>query len=173
MGTTGRHIAAPLHFRGRGTASVFVWLPEPSDATLALVGFAGLVRVRTPQRALFWEGPADAMPMLLVTANGAMVGETAAPDEGGWITVTVACQAARPIDRVELVADGEITQAWRAEGALQFAATVRLGSTMCWLIARAFVHEETQIETDRSGEPLLATGCIAFTNPIWLKRTDR
>jgi len=108
--------------------------------------------------------------MLLLTVNGAMIGDAVAPEKDGRLSVTVECKAARPIRKVELITDGAIARAWSGEGSSRLVVTTRLAATMRWLLAQAFVHEEARIETEHNPEPLWATGCVAFTNPVWVER---
>ena len=167
----------------RGRAITGLWDTDSHDSTLMPPGvkrnyvYVGSQMTESALMSGLLQGRCfctrDPGAMLLLSANGAMVGQTAAPDEDGCVLVTVTCDAARPIGRVELIADGEIAHVWPGQGALQLTATVRLSAMMRWLIARAFVHEEPQIETGHNAEPLLATGCVAFTNPVWVKRRDQ
>jgi hypothetical protein len=84
--------------------------------------------------------------------------------------VIVNCEATRPIESVELVADGQVIDAWHGEGSPRLTAKVRLRSRMQWLSARAFVDERDWEADGHSMESLMASGCIAFTNPVWVER---
>ena len=107
---------------------------------------------------------------LTLTVNEAMIGETARPDEEGMLMVVVNCEATQPIESVELIADGQVVDVWHGEGSLRLTAKIRLQSGMRWVSARAFVDERGWEADGHSMEPLMASGCIAFTNPVWVER---
>ncbi|MFC1714542.1 CehA/McbA family metallohydrolase [Candidatus Poribacteria bacterium] len=106
---------------------------------------------------------------LTLTVNGAMMGETAEPNDEGVLDVAVCCEATRPIEYVELIADGGVTHVWHGDGSMQLAAKIRLQAGMRWLSARAFLYDEKWKADGHSMEPLMASGCAAFTNPVWVE----
>jgi hypothetical protein len=110
--------------------------------------------------------------LLYLTVNGAMMGDTALPDESGRLSVEVSCQSARPLERVELIADGKVIQSWNGNGNLRFEANIGIAADAGWMLARAyaFVEDGCWPEDDTSMEPLLESGCIAFTNPVRIAR---
>jgi hypothetical protein len=118
--------------------------------------------------------------MLHVRANGASMGETALAGEDGAVAVEVSCRSSRPLRRVELVADGRVVKAWEGRGGVRFDAETTLSFEAAkgapaarWIVARAYAYEEDSgiwPVDDTTMEPLLESGCIAFTNPVWVER---
>lgn len=109
--------------------------------------------------------------LLYVRANGAMIGDTAAYDEEGKLSVQVSCQSTRPLESVELIADGKIIHTWNGNFSTRMEAEISLTKKVRWIIARAYAHVEEGCwpQDDTSMEPLLESGCIAFTNPVWVQ----
>ena len=108
--------------------------------------------------------------LLFVTVNGAMPGETAAP-ESGEFRVEVRCQATRLIDRVELIADGQVLYAFHSAGSMTLDATAVLqAGDARWLLARAYLIEEPVPKDGHTGTPFDLSGCVAFTNPVFCGR---
>jgi len=106
---------------------------------------------------------------LTLTVNGAMMGDTAKPDDEGMLTVEVFCEATRPIECVELISDGQIAHVWYGEDSIRLKADIQLQSGMMWLLAKAFIHDREWEKDGHSMEPIMASGCVAFTNPVWVE----
>ena len=103
-----------------------------------------------------------------MTVGGEMPGGRAVPGPDGRVSVSVKCLSSRPLDKVELVADGRTLEEWRCRGSLSFEFEGRLPARFRWILARAFALEEERPRDGHSMEPLLASGCIAFTNPVFV-----
>lgn len=110
----------------------------------------------------------DPGAMLFLRVNDAGLGETARPNAAGLVEVTLSAATTRPLDRLELIADGEVIRVWDGHGALEMDCQAALPATMGWLLARAYVTEEPWPRDGHSMEPLRLDGCVAFTNPVWV-----
>ncbi len=113
--------------------------------------------------------------VLMLTVNGAMIGDTVAPKPDGTIDIRVRCEAARPLRNVELIGNGEVIRVIDGQGCGRLDATVTMKAGYRWIIARAYVHESNEDwpKDGTSMEPLLASGCVAFTNPVWIERSQK
>jgi len=111
--------------------------------------------------------------ILTLAVNGAGPGRTARPDNEGAVTVEVSCSAACPIERVELIVNGDVAGVWPGGRQKQLAATSRLkAARMRWLLARAFLLEPPWPPDGHTMGALMASGCAAFTNPVWVEQGD-
>lgn len=113
--------------------------------------------------------------MLYLKVNGLLMGETVRNvGNDDRLHVQVTCQSARPLERVEIVADGKVIKEWQGNRSFQLEADIHISGEMKWVIARAYAYEEDACwpADDTSMEPLLESGCIAFTNPVWIQHHD-
>jgi hypothetical protein len=112
--------------------------------------------------------------LLFLTVNGAMPGETAYPDNKGYVEVTVRCKSNRPIEVVEIIGNGEILLNIYGHNSnnLESKFSLYVKDKITWIIARIKVKEEKLPVDGHRWEPLMNSGYIAFTNPIWIERRN-
>lgn len=152
------------------------FLPPGKKGTYVYVGDelteAAVIRGLTEGRSFNTRFPGA---MLYLQVNGATIGDTAACGEDGRLDVGIRCETARPLKAVELIADGHVVRRWSCRHSLRFEAEAELRIAAKWMIARAYAYEEDDCwpEDDTAMEPLLESGCIAFTNPVWIAPPSR
>lgn len=111
--------------------------------------------------------------MIDFKVNGKIPGEEVFVKEDVKLNLRIFCQARRPIKKIEVIADGKIVHL--IDGAKSFILNreILLNSEYKWLILRVYLFEEGWREDLHSTEPLVYSGCSAFTNPVWIKKFDR
>jgi hypothetical protein len=108
--------------------------------------------------------------LLYLRVNGELPGSTVEAVAEGAATATVSCRSPRPIERVELVQDGVVTQVIPGHGALTLDAEARLAVRKAgWVLAWAYVTAEPEPPNGHTGTPLDLSGVAAFTNPVYLR----
>jgi len=93
-------------------------------------------------------------PMLFITVNNARMGETVRVD-GGRATVSCGIYTARPLDRLEIILDGEVVETVRPGGTSVTDVIVDVAESG-WIAARCF---------EKSGD----TVRFAHTAPVFLE----
>ena len=112
--------------------------------------------------------------LLYLTINDVIPGETACPDDKGYIEVKIKCESNRPIELIEIIGNGEILLNIYGQGSNSLEAKILLyvKDEVNWIIARVKAKEEDLPKDRHRWEPLMTSRYIAFTNPIWIERRN-
>lgn len=100
--------------------------------------------------------------------NGAIPGETVYIRKNENLKIEIYCASKRPIKFIELIGDGEKIAEIDGKKASFIKEKIYILPEYKWIIARVYVYEEEWRKDGHSIEPLVASGCVAFTNPIWI-----
>jgi hypothetical protein len=103
-------------------------------------------------------------PLVELTVDGHAPGsELALPAGGGAVEVRIRVRSITPLERAQLVVNGEVVEELRFEGdrrRLEHVTSLRLGASS-WLHLRVAGRPEER-------RPLDTTWAQAFTNPVWV-----
>ncbi|HEX6970752.1 MAG TPA: CehA/McbA family metallohydrolase, partial [Limnochordia bacterium] len=105
--------------------------------------------------------------LLYLLVDGKMPGDEV-PAQGRPTRVRLHCRATRPLRALELIVNGAEYKRWPGHGALEWEMEQDLALPAGWVLARAYVDEEPLPKDGHSREPMTASGCVAFTNPVYL-----
>lgn len=151
------------------------WTGDSHDCTLMYPGKEGICLylgkeplsqksvIEALEKGHFFGTRAPGMFLEIQAKNTGMGDSTAAPGEN----VRVTADAGRPIDAVEVVADGKIIYSEKGEGRISFTFTVELLPDTRWVMARAKLCGTEWDRTTHSFTPFMEAGYDAFTNPIF------
>lgn len=104
--------------------------------------------------------------------NGKIPGEEIFLKKDEYLKLKIYCESRRPIKNIEIIGDGKRVLLIDGGKSFIFDREISIMPEYKWIILRVYLFEEEWRNDSHSIEPLLISGCSAFTNPIWIKTID-
>ncbi|MCM8807538.1 MAG: CehA/McbA family metallohydrolase [Candidatus Omnitrophica bacterium] len=102
--------------------------------------------------------------------NGKIPGEIVFIKKSDFLKLYLYCESKRPIKYIEIIGDGKVIHIVNGRKSFIINETILLKPEYKWIISRVYLYEEEWRKDSHSLEPLVLSGCVAFTNPIWIER---
>ncbi len=109
--------------------------------------------------------------ILLLSVNGASMGDIAHVGSGTAMA-HVSARTVVPIETIEIIANGFVVTTIPGEGKTSLDVDTALPADAHWAMARLRLRGGDWAEDSHSFEPLMTAGFAAFTNPVYIERTE-